>query len=66
MTYKQALKTKGPIADLAAICQSIQFSCGAVSSQLVFEGAQKKGLTAKQLMEMAHKHPQQVEELQWN
>jgi len=44
---------------------SIQILCGAVSPKLVFEGAQKKGMKAKEVMALAHKDPGAIEALMW-
>jgi len=51
---------------LALFCNtSLQILCGAVSPKLVFEGAQKKGLSAKEVLQMAKDNPQAVADLMW-
>lgn len=73
-TYQEALKTAAETGIkhatdaqfMATFCAaSIQILCGAVSPQLVWEGAQKKGLTTKELAELASTDPAAVEELMW-
>jgi hypothetical protein len=50
---------------MALFCESsIQLLCGAVSPQLVWEGAQLKGLTTKELMDLAQ-DPRAIDDLQW-
>lgn len=74
MTYEQALaeaKTRGTskCSDAAAMAQfcdaNIQILIGAVSPQLVWEGAQKKGLTFLQFGRLCGKNPRAVAELMW-
>jgi hypothetical protein len=74
MTYTEALaeaKRTGlrrcsDAAAMAAFCDStLQLIAGAVSGQLVWEGAQRKGLTFQQLAFKAAHVPQEVEQLQW-
>jgi len=66
MTYKQALKhPETDLGKLAIVCQAAPFTCGAVSPELIFKGAQIKELDWKALGELTHKHPEQVEELMW-
>lgn len=74
MTYEQALaeaKTRGTskcsdAAVMAQFCQAnIHILVGAVSPQLVWEGAQKKGLTFLQFGRLCGKDPRTVEALQW-
>lgn len=51
---------------MASFCQAnIQTLCGALSPQLVWEGAQKKGLTALQLAHLATTDVNAVEALMW-
>lgn len=51
---------------IAGLCSStLQIACGAVSPKLVFEGAMKKGLTAKQFAALMSTDPLAVAELQW-
>ena len=51
---------------MALLCEgSIQILCGAVSPALVWEGAQKKGLTTSELAELASTSPMEVAELMW-
>ncbi|QBJ94453.1 hypothetical protein D0Z67_29225 (plasmid) [Streptomyces seoulensis] len=72
--YAAALKTcraKGAThapgdALMAGLCQDVvQILAGAVSPQLVWEGAVKKGLTAKQLLILCHADYAAVDDLQW-
>lgn len=66
MTYRQALKhPETDLGKLAIVCQATPYSCGAVSPELVFKGAQVKGIGWKALYELAHKKPLEVEELMW-
>lgn len=51
---------------MAGLCQDvIQTLAGAVSPQLVWEGAMKKGLTAKELLNLCHDDFMAVDDLQW-
>ena len=43
-----------------------QLLCGAVSSRLVWDGAQKVGMTSMQLAELMNYRPCEIEELQWS
>jgi hypothetical protein len=72
--YAAALKVcraKGAVhapndALMAGLCQDvIQTLVGAVSPQLVWEGAIKKGLTAKELLNLCHTDFMAVDDLQW-
>lgn len=72
--YSEALKAASKVgisaaADdqfMASFCDSsIQIPCGAVSPQLVWEGAQKKGLTTRELSRLATTDPSAVAELMW-
>ena len=74
MTWEQALAEAeergvgrcGDAAAMAAFCDAnIQFLCGAVSPQLVWEGAQRKGMTFLQLGRLAGKDPMAIEALMW-
>lgn len=74
MTYEEALAEAakvgvGRCGDAAAMAQfcdaNIQILCGAVSPHLVWEGAQKKGLTFLELGRLAGKDPMAVEALMW-
>lgn len=51
---------------MAAYCEaSLQLVVGAVSPRLVWEGAQKRGLTYKELVKWSADHPMRVVDLQW-
>jgi hypothetical protein len=51
---------------MATFCaSSIQIVCGAVSPELVWDGAQKSGLTTLELARLASTDPRAVEELMW-
>ena len=74
MTYAEALRTAQKTgvshctdAELMAVfCDgSIQIVCGAVSPQLVWEGAQKSGMTTLELAQLAKSDPRAVAELMW-
>ena len=77
MTYKEALKSgKRKAKSCSSVATDeeilavylhdmIQIQCGAVSPELVFEGARKKGMTFKQVVELAHKNPAAIEALMW-
>jgi len=73
MTYEAALKSGRKVGAancnetefLAMICSGLQLTCGAVSPELVFEGAQKKGLKAKDIAKLVHDNPAAIEELMW-
>ena len=53
-------------AAMASFCEhSIQAVLGAVGPQLIWEGAQKKGLTFLELGKLCSSNPAAVEELQW-
>lgn len=50
----------------ASICDGpLPVLVGAVSPRLVWEGAQRRGMTAKQLLLLAHRDPMAIEALQW-
>lgn len=56
----------GDAAAMAAFCDAnIQMLCGAVSPRLVWEGAQRKGLTFLELGRLAGRDPMAVEALMW-
>lgn len=72
--YKQALAEAKRLgasrcsdaAVMAVYCEgALQIIVGAASPQLVWEGAQKSGMTARDLTEMAVKDPIAVHELMW-
>lgn len=73
-TYESAL-TRGErvgasraddVALMALLCNApLQSLCGAVSPQLVWEGAMATGVTSGDLARMAAKDPAAVEELMW-
>lgn len=51
---------------MALFCESpLQMLVGAASPQLVWEGAQKQGMTARELNELALKDPNAVHDLMW-
>lgn len=51
---------------MATFCQSsIQTVCGAVSPELVWDGAQKTGMTTLELARLAKRDPRAVEALMW-
>jgi hypothetical protein len=72
-TYAQALNatraTGTKLTDpqhMALFCDSsIQILLGAVSPQLIWEGAQKSGLTTRELVELVHEDPDAARDLQW-
>lgn len=73
-TYDQALKdgaeigaSKAPDDALMALyCESVlQHVVGAVSPRLVYEGAQKSGMSANELTRLCAKDPFAVDGLQW-
>jgi hypothetical protein len=72
-TFEQALKaSKGNISHapdhqlMASFAQhDLPLLVGAVSPKLVWEAAQKKGMTTKQLAALAHKNPMAVSDLQF-
>ena len=74
VTWEQALaeaKEKGvgrcsDQAAMAAFCNvNIQYIVGAVSGQLIWEGAMRKGLTFKELGRLANRDPLACSELMW-
>lgn len=73
-TYAEALEAArivgtGKADDAGAMAQfceaNIQLLCGAVSPRLVWEGAQRKGLTFLELGRLAAKDPAGVADLMW-
>lgn len=73
-TYAQALaatRTTGTMQltdpqHMALFCDSsIQILLGAVSPQLIWEGAQKKGLTVRELTKLIHEDPDAARDLMW-
>lgn len=51
---------------MAQLCANVlQTLVGAVSPKLVWEGAQKQGLTSQDLMRMARDEPRAVHNLMW-
>lgn len=73
-TYDEALTSLRRIGaahadtagQIAGLCSSaLQITCGALSPKLVYEGAMKRGLTAKEFSAMMSTDPRSVEELQW-
>lgn len=51
---------------MALFCQNdIQYAVGAVSPELVWEGAQLKGLTTRDLVALCARDVMAVSELQW-
>jgi len=74
MTYKQTLAEASKVGPanatdagvMAMYCDgALQIMVGAASPQLVWEGAQKKGMTALQLAALAVKKPAAVHDLMW-
>lgn len=74
MTYEQALaeakaKGVGRCSDAAAMAQFIEANAhtviGAVSPQLVWEGAQRKGMTFLELGRLCGRDPMAAAELMW-
>lgn len=50
----------------AMFCEStLQILCGAVSPELVFNGAQAKNMTSRELMHLAGTDPDAVADLMW-
>lgn len=74
MTYEEALaeaRTTGlsrcsDAAAMAAFCaDSVQLVLGAVSPRLMWEGAQKRGLSFKQFAALCVEDPGEAVNLQW-
>lgn len=65
--YRHAGSSQADDAALmAAFCRNdLQILVGAVSPRLVWEGAQREGLSAQQLARMTATNPTGVSELQW-
>lgn len=73
MTYEEALKEAKKVGAarasdaglMALFCDAnLQLLVGAVSPQLVWEGAQKRGMTTRDLATLC-KDPLAVDDLQW-
>jgi hypothetical protein len=74
VTYEEALaeaarlgtsKCSDP-ALMASICKNVlPITVGAIAPQLVWEGAQKQGLTTKQLVALAAKDVMAIDDLMW-
>lgn len=74
MTYREALAEARKVgvsqcSDLALMAQLLdanaQTLIGAVSPELMWDGAQKTGLTAKALVALINKDPIEAAELMW-
>lgn len=74
MTYDQALTEARKVGAahatdagaMALFCDAnLQILVGAVSPQLVWEGAQRKGLTFRELAHLAGTDPMAVSNLMW-
>jgi hypothetical protein len=74
MTYQEALAEAARVgtsrctdpALMATICKNVlPITVGAIAPQLVWEGAQKQGLTTKQLVDLAAKDVFAVSDLMW-
>jgi hypothetical protein len=72
--YQKALKAANKVGSsqatdagvMAQFCAtSLQILVGAASPELVWEGAQKSGMTALQLAKLANKNPHAVHDLMW-
>jgi len=72
--YQKALKAANKIGSshatdagvMAQFCAtSLQILVGAAAPELVWAGAQKKGLTAIQLVKLATNNPNAVHDLMW-
>jgi hypothetical protein len=51
---------------MASFCEhDIQILAGAVSPRLVWEGAQRKGMTTRELAALCHDDPRAIDTLQW-
>lgn len=51
---------------MAGVCaDTLQILAGAVSPQLVWEGAQKHGMTTRELLDLAEGNPEAVSDLMW-
>lgn len=70
-TTLKAAKTVGAsrandVQLMALFCDGpLQTVCGAVAPSLVFDGAQTKGLSSKELAELASTDPMAVADLMW-
>lgn len=74
LTYEQALAAADRKAamqcteaeHMAAICDTaLQTMVGAASPKLVWEAAQKRGMTTKELVELCRTDPLAVHDLMW-
>lgn len=74
MTYEEALAEARRVgvgvcsdaAAMAAFCAAnVQLLCGAVSPRLVWEGAQRRGLSSLELGRLAGSDPKAVADLMW-
>lgn len=74
MTYQEELKAANKVGSakatdagvMAQFCAtSLQTLVGAAAPELVWEGAQKKGMTALELVTLATNKPAAVHELMW-
>jgi hypothetical protein len=74
MTYEEALAEATRLgtsrctdpALMATICRDVlPITVGAIAPQLVWEGAQKQGLTTRQLVALAITDTMAVDDLQW-
>lgn len=74
MTYEHALaeaqrKSTAHCSDaelMAQLCDgSMQILLGAVSPKLIWEGAQRRGMTCKELLDLCHKDKIAAAELMW-
>lgn len=74
LTYEAALTEANQVGSshasdaglMAQLCDSsLQLLVGAASPKLVWEGAQKKGMSAADLMALANSNPLAVHDLMW-
>lgn len=74
VSYKDALATgkrvgashADDVSLMALFCDSsLQILCGAVSPELVFNGAQKKGMTTRELTSLVSSDKNAVHDLMW-
>lgn len=74
MVFDEALKESKSVgasrcsdaAAMASFCEhTLQLLVGAVSPQLVWEGAMKQGMTFRELAELANRDPMSVADLMW-
>lgn len=63
---KDELANSDDAARMALICDgALMHLVGAASPELVWSGAQKKGMTTRELLELANKDPNAVHDLMW-